>query len=209
MRIIERYRVSVVSTRHPYDLVVDSWINLVQTKQRDDETVLEYTQRFSSASDMYIALAGGPYCAETLVFDHPDFDKADMGKVEYCRADVAERLLTKFYIKNADVNRFEELQSQQSLNNDQYPRTVLAAQVILEDWNKSYYDQQQKYSQDVSKAARDDVANQITTVDEIPELTFQLLERHCWCCGQQAFAVSIAHRRKRSQRVNGHPSRSR
>jgi hypothetical protein len=30
-RIIERYSVSVVSTRHPYDLVVDSWINLVQT----------------------------------------------------------------------------------------------------------------------------------------------------------------------------------
>jgi hypothetical protein len=80
---------------------------------------------------MYIALAGVPYCAETLVFDHSDFDKADMGKVEYCRADVAERLLTMLYIKNADVNRFgsfgEELQSQQSLKNDQYPRTVLAA----------------------------------------------------------------------------------
>jgi hypothetical protein len=78
-----------------------------------------------------------------------------MGKVEYCRADVTERLLTMPYIKNADVNKFEELQSQQSLNNDQYPRTVLAAQVILEDWDKSYNDQQQKYSQDVTKAARD------------------------------------------------------
>jgi hypothetical protein len=100
-----------------------------------------------------------------------------MGKVEYCRADVAERLLTMLYIKNADVNRFEKLQSQQSLGNDQYPRTILAAQMILEDrkWDKSYYDQQQKYSQDVSKAARDDVANQITTVDEIPELTFQVV----------------------------------
>jgi hypothetical protein len=110
-----------------------------------------------------------------LVFDHPEFDKADMVKVEYCRVDVAERLLTMLYIENADVNRFgsfgEERQSQQSLKNDHYPRSVLAAQEILEDreWDKSYYDQQQKCRQDVSKAARDDVANQITTVDDIPE----------------------------------------
>jgi D-alanine-D-alanine ligase-like ATP-grasp enzyme len=105
-----------------------------------------------------------------------------MGKVEYCRADVAERLLTLLFIKNADVIRFlsfgEELQSQQSLRNDQYPSTVLVTQEIIEDrkCDESFYDQQQKYSQDVSKAARDDVADQITTVDEIPELTFQQLE---------------------------------
>jgi hypothetical protein len=147
LRIIERYSVSVVSTLQPYDLVVDSWSNLVQTKQRDDKTVLEYTQRFLSANDTHIALAGEPYCAETLVFDHPDFDKADMAKVQYCRADVTEHLLTMLDIKNADVNRLgkvdEELQSQQSLKIDQYPRTVLAAQEILEDrkWDKSYYDQ--------------------------------------------------------------------
>jgi hypothetical protein len=197
MRIIERYSVSVVSTRHPYDLGVDSWINLVQTKQRDDETILEYMQRFLSANDMYIALAGGPYCAETLVFDHPDFDKADMGKVEYCRADVAERLLTMLYIKNADVNRFGS--SQQTLKNDQYPRTVLAAQETLEDrkWDISNYDQQPKYSQEVSKSARDDVANQITTVDEIPELTFQQLELHCWCCGQTGHGIISCHSKEK------------
>jgi hypothetical protein len=47
------YSVPVVSTRYPYDLVVDSWISLVQTKQRDDETVLEYTKQFLSANDMH------------------------------------------------------------------------------------------------------------------------------------------------------------
>jgi hypothetical protein len=52
--------------------------------------------------------------------------------LSYCQDDVAERLLTMLLIKNTDVNRFgsfvEELHSQQSLKNDRYPRTVLAAQ---------------------------------------------------------------------------------
>jgi hypothetical protein len=58
--LIERLSVSAASTRHPYDLVVDSWINLVKTKQQEEETVLEYTHKFMPAKEMCEALEGGP-----------------------------------------------------------------------------------------------------------------------------------------------------
>jgi hypothetical protein len=68
---IGRHSVNAVPSRNPYDVVVDSWINLVKTRQRNNETVLDYTQRFLSAKDMYEALAGGQQYAETLVLNHP------------------------------------------------------------------------------------------------------------------------------------------
>jgi hypothetical protein len=158
--------------------VVDCWINLLQTKQRDDENVVDYTQRFMSCLQMNGALAGGPYCADSLVIDHRDFDQSDNVKVGCRRADVVERLLTMLYIKSTSESRFgstgsfvEELQSQQSLKNVQYPRTDLAAQEILQGrkWDKSDYKQQQKYKQEVNTEARDDVSKQRTTGEEIPE----------------------------------------
>jgi hypothetical protein len=72
---IERFSIYAVSSRNPYVVVMESWINLLQTKQRDDENVMEYTQRFVSAKDMYETLAGGPQFALNLVLAHASYDE--------------------------------------------------------------------------------------------------------------------------------------
>jgi hypothetical protein len=78
----------------------------VGTQQHDNETVLAYTQRFLSARDTYVALAGSPTTAENMVCQHPEYDRTDGNKISQCRADVAERLMTFLNNKNSDMSRF-------------------------------------------------------------------------------------------------------
>jgi hypothetical protein len=185
---IERHAVNAVSTRNPYDVVVDGLTTLVQTRQRANETVYDYTQRFISAKNMYETLSGSSWEARHLVLQHPDYEETDLDGILLCENDVSERLMTMLYLKNSDENRFgsfiEELASQQSLGNDQYPRTILTAQAILD--NRRCDEQYSLEHQGSNKADNyeDNSQGSNTGQQQTPELSFQQLESNCWCCGK-------------------------
>jgi hypothetical protein len=81
---IERHAVHAASTSNLYDVVVHGLVTLVQTRQRVNETVFDYTQRFISAKNMYETLSRSPWEARHLVLQHPTTKKRTwMG---YCDA---------------------------------------------------------------------------------------------------------------------------
>ena len=60
LNVIEEYSFSFQSNRYPFSVVTDSIKSLVNLKQREEESLLDYTARFKSAKDVLISHIGGP-----------------------------------------------------------------------------------------------------------------------------------------------------
>ena len=93
----------------------------------------EYTKRFKTARDE--SHIGGPIELTKYMKQMKDYDESDVNTVDKCRKKVFQLILAFLYLENSDKQKYGSLmsglQTQQSLGNNQYPKSITEANNVL------------------------------------------------------------------------------
>jgi hypothetical protein len=127
-------------------IVLDAMTTLFGTKQQDNESLQDYTKWFRVARDVLESQFGGPIALTKYVEKESNYDPTNETIVKQCRKTVSEEFLAVLYLKNADQKKYgsilQGLNTQQSLHNDQYPKTVIDANNVLSNHKFDNYKSQ-------------------------------------------------------------------
>ena len=78
---------------------------------------------------------GGPPAPYKYVEEQPNYDPNDQDIIKECHKTISEEFLAVLYLRNANQKKYgsilQGLNTQQSLHNDQYPKTVIDANNVL------------------------------------------------------------------------------
>jgi hypothetical protein len=184
LKAIEEHSISYQEKKYEMGIVADAIKNLVNLKQQEDETLIDYTGRFKSAKDILIAQIGGPIKLTKFVPTMASYDASQAEKFEKL---AFEQLMTFIYLENADRSKYGSLitglSSQFSLGMDQYPKTIVNANSILSNhrYDPTYYENKKKKK--ISNTNQSSQQQQ-QHHEEVPELSFAQIEGRCYCCGK-------------------------
>ena len=189
LKVIKEHAIDYQETRYASSVYLDALENFISTKQRDGESLIEYTGRLRTAHDVLTSHNGGP-----LVFFkgakqiNKEYDSLDTKQ----RGEIHEKVWNEFvaylFLRNADQSKYgsmlKELKHQQALKNDQYPKTLTNATEVLS--SRSFdqgYHKKQKHKKSKSKYDETKRGD-----EESPAISFAQFERKgniCFCCGKK------------------------
>ena len=108
---------------------------LLNCKQKEKESLQDYTKRFRVAAEVLESHMGCPIYLLKLMTNMKEFDKNDSDSVTKCGKQKHEQLLAYVYLENADQSKYGSilsgLNTQNSLRNEQYPKTLIEANNVL------------------------------------------------------------------------------
>ena len=198
-KAIKEHALNYESTQYRMKTIVDAMRNLVNLRQREDETTIDYTKRFKAAWDVFLSHVGKEIFFPRVVEGNKDYDDEvtkNLASTSQAVRDSAEKLLEAYkkecrdefvsylYLDNCDRSKYNHmiagLESQHSLGNDQYPKTLVDAQSVLQNTPiDKEYKQKKKKKHDQKPEAK----SQNNESEDTPKLSFAQLKQSCWCCG--------------------------
>ena len=114
-------------------VILDARRTFLNTKQKDIKTLQDYTKRFKIAKEVLESHIRGPIILTKIVrtiqryFNLPTQD-VEVEKNRKYEENVFEQFLAYLYLENSDQTKYGSilagLITQQSLKNDQYPKTI-------------------------------------------------------------------------------------
>ena len=190
IKLLEQIKIHAMSfqeDRYPMEIIVDSLFSMLHTKQKDKEHLSDYTKRFKVSKDVMKAHIGGPIILTNYIKTLASYDAL---APETAGKEGFEQLMSYLYLKNSDQAKYgsvlRSLKAQQSLENDQYPKTIAKASHVLSQHradnagrnnfnrtNRNNNKEKEKEEEDDSKP------------DEVLSLSFAQLEGACYCCGKK------------------------
>ena len=181
LKAIKQHALNYNENRYAMSIILDSMRALFNLKQKDGESLQDYTKRFKTARDVLRSHIGGPIILTKYVKTMDDYVEKDTTKIAICKEKAFSQLLAFTYLENSDKGKYGTLmtglQTQQSLNNNQYPKTVTnATNVLSNHWfDNAGKNKQDKVNKEIDKEAK---------AEEGPEMSFAMLEGKCYCCGK-------------------------
>ena len=141
LKTIEIHSLTYEENRYDVRIIDDALKNLINIKQKDDESLIDYTARFESVRDIAVAHLGGPIVLLKII----ENDTSSTTKQEKMTT-AWERYMAYPSMERADQTNLgsllSNLKSQYSLGHNQHPKTLAEARSILdqhrwdEGWNK-------------------------------------------------------------------------
>ena len=164
-------------------IILDVTRNLLNAKQKENESLQDYTKRFRVAQEVLESHIGGPIILTKIVEAMPGYDEKDKDKRDKYRAKANAQFMAYLYLDNADQSKYGSilmgLNTQQSLGNDQYPRSITEANNVLSN---------HKFDKSPSKSNRpsknDSKKNDNEKGEDEVTLSFAQMEGKCYCCGK-------------------------
>jgi hypothetical protein len=161
--------------------ILDAIKSMINVKQRENESLQDYTKRFKTLMDVMESHIGGPIELTKYVSKMKEFNPRDQDSFEKCKLKAFEQLMAYSYMEGADRSKYGSLlaglQTQYSLGNNQYPQTITDANQVLSNHK---FDNAGKGKHSTMK---NESINE-NTVEENPELSFSQLDGKCYCCGK-------------------------
>jgi hypothetical protein len=103
-------------------------------------------KQFCVARDVLESQFGGPIAPTKYVEKESNYDPPNKTIVKQCQKTVSEEFLAVLYLKNANQKKYgsilQGLNTQQSLHNDQYPKTIINANNVLSNHKFDNYKSQ-------------------------------------------------------------------
>ena len=198
LQTIKEVSLSYQDTKYDMKIVTQAIKNMVNLKQKDDESLLEYTTRFKAAKDMLKAHLGDELVMHKVVRNDPDFIKeeytaGDREKNKKLIRKHYDRWLAYLLLENCDKNKYgtlvNGLDSQQALGNNQYPKTIATATEVLSNhkFDQAYHDAKKRRSNQRARD-RDNPPNDTTREGQDAtnpmNMSFANIEGTCYCCGK-------------------------
>jgi hypothetical protein len=121
---------------------------------------------------------------EKYVRTMENYDETGVNKTNKMIAKASKCLYAFLYLENSDQDKYgsiiSNLNSQKSLGNDQYPRTIVETNNVLSnhkfDITKIKKPDQKHHNKSKPKEDKDD--------EEVTPLSFAQMEGKCYCCGK-------------------------
>ncbi len=158
---------------------------MINTKQKEQESLQDYTKRFKTARDVLESHIGGPIELTKFMTTMKDYDESNVDAVEKCRKKAFSQFMAFLYLDNSDKQKYGSLltglQTQQSLKNDQYPKSVTEANNVLSNHR---FDNAGKTNRQQNASTPKKDADNENDKEEKLELSFLQMEGKCYCCGK-------------------------
>ena len=197
LKAIKQHATNFSDIQYDMRTAEDAMTSFMTIRQRDDESLIDFLRRYKNTKDVFLSHIGKDFTLPSMVRQHPDYpDEIDLnsdvstvreaarGKAEELAKQVLERFIAYRYLKAVDQTKYGSvisgLNSQFSLGNDQYPKTLTDAHNVISAhrWDPEYKKKTQKKKEDNSKRYND------KDKDKAPELSFAQMKNECYCCGK-------------------------
>lgn len=190
LKAIKEHALNYQESRYSMSIVLDAMRTLMGTKQKEGESLQDYTKRFRVARDVLKSHVGGPIVLTKIVEAMDGYEDADSEKRSKMCEQAFNQFLAFLYLDNADKAKYGSiltgLNTQQSLGNDQYPKTITESNNVLSNHkfdamaNKTAGKKNNASDGSKNKEKKDEE----TKEDEDVNLSFAQMEGKCYCCGK-------------------------
>jgi Reverse transcriptase (RNA-dependent DNA polymerase) len=186
LKIIKQNCLNYHEHRYEMSIILDSMKTLFNTKQKENESLQDYTKRFKTARDVMKSHIGGPIILTRFVENMPGYDSSNLDQTASMQEKAQSQFLAYMYLDNADKAKYGTLltglHTQTSLKNDQYPKTITEANNVLSNhrFDNAGKQHHHKPNQNNEKGTNNNHNNK----EEVPEMSFAMLEGKCYCCGK-------------------------
>ena len=189
LKAIKQHALNYQEHRYDMSIIYDAITTLFGTKQKENESLQDYTKRFRVSRDVLESHMGGPIILTKVIEAMPGYDESIVSTRDKCRKDTYERFLAYMYLSNADKAKYgsilQGLNTQQSLHNDQYPKTVVDANNVLSNHKFDNYKSQARPSRkDKDKSDKNSNDDKEDKEEQEVPMSFAQLEGRCYCCGK-------------------------
>jgi hypothetical protein len=141
---------------------------------------------YKTSTEILESHLGGPLIFEKYVWTMENYDENDIEKTSKMIAKASEGLYAFLYLENLDQDKYgsiiSNLNSQKSLGNDQYPRTIVETNNVLSN-----------HKFDISKGKKPQIKNTITRANRRRIKTKQK-SLHCRLHKWKASATVVENR---------------
>ena len=187
LKAIKEHALNYQENRYDMSIILDAHVTLLGTKQKEDESLQDYTKRFRVAKDVFESHMGGPMILTKIVEAMDGYNETDSKSQEKFRNEAYQRFIAFLYMSNSDKSKYGSLltglHTQQSLNNDQYPRTITDANNVLSNHRFDNVKFNKSRQKDGDKDRNEQVKSKPKEEQDIT-LSFAQLEGKCYCCGK-------------------------
>ena len=123
--------------------------NYINCKQEENENLISYTKKFKVVREVFNLHLGRNLVLNKIIKNDKNYNENDTDTVAKLLKEVDERLATYLYLENSNKKKYtnvlKNLNSQQSLKNDQYPKSILNATSVLSKYKQDQV-QNNKYN---------------------------------------------------------------
>ena len=196
LQAIKEHALNYESTQYQTKTIIDALKSFVNLRQKEDESSIDYLKRYKATCDVFISHAGKEFCFPNMVKQTPDGEQAlqDIMSTDETVRDTAHKTLKKeakitmdkvfayVYLETIDRSKYGSiltgLSNQYSLGNDQYPKSLVEAQSVVDQhrFDQQHYENKKKRrEQEKSKKNSD---------NDVPSLSFAQMKNSCYCCGK-------------------------
>jgi hypothetical protein len=127
LQAIKEHALNYQETRYKMSIISDAFRALFGTKQREGENLQEYTRRFKTSKEILESHIGAPLILQKFVESRPSYDSTNDAIIQTLVQQASEQFMAFIYLENSDRKKYgsvlNNLISQKSLGNDQYPKT--------------------------------------------------------------------------------------
>ena len=195
LKHVESLSYNYQESKYEMGIILDSIRTFINLKQKDDENLTNYLERFKAATENMKTQLGGELILTKYVESMDDYTKSN--EIQ-CIKKAFEELKAYTFIANSDQNKYgtlvKNLAQQQALKNTQYPKTLTAASEVLMEhqWDQKYFDSKQKRRE--QQRNRSNNESNETNKEEL-ELSFAQLENACYCCGKKGHSSNKCYKK--------------
>lgn len=183
LNAIKEHSLHYQDKKYPISIIVDAFRAIFSAKQKENESLLDFTRRFKTAKDVLESHLGGSLYLEKYIRALPNYDAVD----ERAAAKTgSEHFYAYLYLENVDYKKYgsltQNLNQQYTLNNDQYPKTIGDANNVLS--NHKFDNFKPKVHNKNKKEEEASDKNENEQEDQPVKLSFAQMEGKCYTCGK-------------------------
>jgi hypothetical protein len=104
LQAIKEHSLNFQENKYAMSIIYEAYNNLFTTKQRDTESLQEYTQRFKTATEMLETHTGGPIVLEKLINENMT-DVKGLTDKEMMTRQVSDGFLAYLYLEQANKRK--------------------------------------------------------------------------------------------------------
>ena len=192
---IKEHALNYEENRYEMSIILDSLLSFLLCKQKEKESLQDYTKRYKVARDVLRGHLGGNIELHKFVKSMEGYDESDEEKTTELLSKADEQFVTYVYLVNSDQGKYgsvlKGLHTQKALNNDQYPKKLVEGNNVLSThrFDNSKENKQEKHPKknekyEKSERKRENANNESENKDEPVVLSFAQMEGNCYCCGK-------------------------
>ena len=180
--------------KYLFVLLTDQLERILNTRQDDGESLADYTKRFKQSRDNVKGSLGAGFLKNFVKTTKEYRELEEEGKSLEQSKMIGEgtgNWMAYLLLRNSDTRKYGSLkkgfQTQYSLNNDQYPKTVDKMYEVLQghQWDPAYALHQKKKRKDAENSRGNGKDNPTGNGGSETSLAQQQKEPICYCCGKK------------------------